>query len=296
MKITLAITLAIASTAFAIPTAIQPVSDDEHTSEAETVGCTRVCRENPCDGDDNVKTRCRNCGCELFVSETCAPARCTATAPDSFSYDNTSGFTLDEIKLAAKMATNVYWKGAADSRYTGGINNRFDKSIPYCWSTQTATYHGTGSSPYRAAYTRAECKDGDLDGWEYQGRIQNQVNNLVNLGLGWLPGTSDADIYFKTVGDTDDSKDICYVAIAGTDDKGDWMSNLGAATREWLYDGEDNKTFKVSQGFNTYYKSLQADIKTACQGRETWVTGHSLGSAASDIMHAHGARPLRYLE
>ena len=47
----------------------------------------------------------------------------------------------------------------------------------------------------------------------------------------------------------------------------------------------------MGKGFKMYYEELQTTVTAACQGKIVYATGHSLGAAAADIMHAYGEQP-----
>jgi len=186
--------------------------------------------------------------------------------------------------MAAKMSWNAYWYGSKDSRYQADKNEYkdggFDKSVPWCWSQTAAGDDKDAGGPYIKPENRNLCSSEKMnDGtqtWIYQGRVRKHT--------GWtgVGGQADADIYFSE----DGSK--CYVAIAGTDDIEDGWTDLRSANYAWIEDANGMKTYKVGKGFKRYYLDLQATVKDACKDKIVYVTGHSLGAAAADIMHAYG--------
>jgi len=185
-----------------------------------------------------------------------------------------SSFTIEELRTAAKLAWSVYWDGAPDGRFSG-TGGHFDRNVPMCWGHAGAQDGEAWSTVVPNRETN--CEETVPDSWAYQGRLRTFGNTAQ----------ADADIYYSTdatpgvpAGET-----VCMVAIAGTDDLGDWVNNIGSVASQRI----QSNMFRVGIGFNMYYRLLRQGIITACGAHTTrWVTGHSLGGATTDIMHAYG--------
>jgi len=128
---------------------------------------------------------------------------------------------------------------------------------------------------------KADCTDrnetctDEVDGWEFQGRV---ITNMIG------GGDARADVYYKN--------DACLVAIAGTKDTSNMLFDALAGTSveidaegsPWKEEGK-----VVAMGFKKYYQAIRPKLNSACEGKTSvTVTGHSLGAAATMMMHAFG--------
>ena len=216
----------------------------------------------------------------------------TMSLPSSMTADE-----LHDIQVATRLAWAAYWTGTPDPRAgspgwdldtcgdtSHSMGNCFDPSSGV--SDPDSAVNGFAESP-----TRGNCCRAKIDDWDYQGRIT--ARNAFTAGLVNITGLAHADVYYSDASRV--GGQVCYVAIRGTDDEGGISDFVFDATNQ-LTQRVPNRTtgpYQVGIGFKNYYDTLRPYILRACNGRQMWATGHSLGSAAAQIAHAYGALPRR---
>ena len=180
----------------------------------------------------------------------------------------------DHDVALAKVATRFAW-----AAYYPGNKGRF-ADVAVCYGKYEGKSNGAdwpGMVTTSQVDREADCED-EVDGWEFQGKIEVQTGSKFKL----LTGSAAADIYYKG--------SSCLIAIAGTDDPvdGTWSDTLGNINMSPRWIGS-HKQFAVGKGNDDYYLTLQTGIQKACADKTIKIAPcHSLGAGAAEICVGHG--------
>ena len=230
------------------------------------------------EGDNKCDSDCDG-SCDAFLSPPPPP-------PARTQEDTNNLAKASQAKKWVLLALGSYYPRIAEKEYYADMV----KLTPPCYDRGYGVERSY-FAPKNQLGDRSICGE-QVDGWAFQGRVATDLD-LTLFGAGWL-GQATADVYFK-----DTNK--CLVAITGTNDafttivsnvfNNAWLggyegSGIGCRTSVTGTCLPHNRN--VAKGFKNYYDAIRDKLLQACAGKTTYVTGHSLGGGAANVMGAYG--------